>query len=381
MANGSLTSIMPKILSRGLAVLRELAVVTKYVNTDYGTDAKQKGDTVNVPVSSAVAVYNVTPSNVSPAPGSSTPTTIPIALSNWKGASFYLTDKNLAEIDKEQSFLPMQMEEAIRALANQLNTDVLSLYQQVYGYSGTAGTTPFASSPVDATNTGRILNVQLAPPDRRAFLLDPFALANAQNLSAFQYVNQGGNDGVMRDGQLGRRLGFNFDMSQLMPVQTAGTQTATVTVAGTAGTTTLTVTTGSGAALNLNPGDIITIAGDTQTYVCPLGCTIGASQSSATITVAPALKTTPAGAAITIKATHTVNLAFHRDAFALAIRPLADEIRGLPNTGLTMTMVDKVSGIPLRLDFYQQYKQWVWEFTVLYGFACVRPQLAARLAG
>ena len=72
MAN-DLTSIMPKILARGLRSLREQVILTGLVNFDYSTEAKEKGDTIDIPVASSVTIEDVVPSNVLPAGEDSAP--------------------------------------------------------------------------------------------------------------------------------------------------------------------------------------------------------------------------------------------------------------------------------------------------------------------
>ena len=66
MAN-TVTNIMPKILARGLLALREQAIMPRVVNGDYAAQAAQKGDTIDVPIPSALSVSSVTPSNTPPA--------------------------------------------------------------------------------------------------------------------------------------------------------------------------------------------------------------------------------------------------------------------------------------------------------------------------
>jgi hypothetical protein len=46
-----------------------------------------------------------------------------------------------------------------------------------------------------------------------------------------------------------------------------------------------------------------------------------------------------------------------------------------------MTMVDPLTGLPLRLEIRRQHKQTVWEFDVLYGVKLIRAALASRIAG
>jgi hypothetical protein len=81
---------------------------------------------------------------------------------------------------------------------------------------------------------------------------------------------------------------------------------------------------------------------------------------------------------VTLKAAHVVNLAFHRDAFAFVSRPLQSSSANIEEM---MSVVDPTSGVAIRLEVVRQNKQMLFDFDVLYGAACVRPELAARMAG
>jgi hypothetical protein len=94
MAN-DLTVAIPKILAQGLMALREFCVMPRMVNTDYSTEAKEKGATIDVPIPSAVSVTDVAPAAVAPDAGDAVPTKASINLSYWREAAFYLTDKDI----------------------------------------------------------------------------------------------------------------------------------------------------------------------------------------------------------------------------------------------------------------------------------------------
>jgi hypothetical protein len=70
-----------------------------------------------------------------------------------------------------------------------------------------------------------------------------------------------------------------------------------------------------------------------------------------------------------------VNLAFHRDAFHFASRPLTSDAAA----DLMRSVADPVSGVALRMEMIRQNKQDYIEFDVLYGATSFRPQLAVRI--
>lgn len=381
MAN-TLTPIMAKILARGLVVLREFCVMPQLVNGSYAVEAARKGATIDVPVPTATVADQVAPSNVPPVPTTLSLKTVPIQLNNWYKSNFFLSDKDQLEVDRNQSFLPMQTNEAIRAIANQVNQSIHDQHWGVFGYEGTAGTTPFSTSDADAVQVRKILSQQLCPLSDRRGVLDFDAEANALSLSSFKdYLNTGDPE-IKREGRIGRKFGIDWYVDNQVETHTSGTIIGTVTASGATalGATTVLIAAASASSATINQGDIITFAGDAQTYAAQAALTVGAS-STGSLLIYPPLAVALAGTeAVTVAATHVVNLVFHRDAFAFANRPLMDSTAGV-DLGNFMSMQDPVSGLVMRLEVSRQYKQTVWEFDILWGAALVRPELAARMAG
>lgn len=370
----TLAAIMPKILASALMNLREMCMMPQLVNGSYSADAARFGSTIDVPVPVAMTVSDVTPSNTPPAPTNLTPTTVQILLNKWKKADFHLTDKDMHEINSREHFLPMQVGEAVRAISNQVNADIFAEYKGVFGYVGTAGTTPFASDASAAVNGRKALNAQLCPLNNRRGVLDFDAEANALALAQFADFDKVGNDEVKIEGTLGRKYGIDWYADDIVPLHTAGTGSGFLINNGggyAAGISTVTVDTGSGTIL---VGDVVSFAGHSQTYV------VTAALASNQFSFYPALKSAVAdNAAVTLRASHRVNLAFHRDAFAFANRPAADiEFDGGSKIS---RMTDPKTGISMTLELSRQHHQTVWEFSILYGVKLVRPELAVRIAG
>jgi len=380
-----LSNVTPQILAQGLLALRENCVMPALVNSSYSEDAKEKGETVNIDIPSAIAAQDVTPARTAPDDAGVTPTKAQITLDQWKEAPFFMSDKDLA--NAKAGVVPGQMTEAVKAIANAVNQYLFSLYTGIYGFNGTPGTTPFA--PVGATNPNGIpdataarrnLNAQLAPKGPRYFVMDPDAEANALNLRPFQDTNFAVNAMDVREGNLTEKLGFGWLMDQDVPTHTAGALGGTpVAGAAAAGAKSVPVTAG-GAAGTGKKGDILTFAGHTQTYTLTADATLDGA-GAGTLAVEPGLQVALSGGeAITQKADHVVNLAFHRDAFGFASRPLLDvEMGGLGS--IIESATDPVSGLTLRLEVTRQHKRVRWAYDILFGGALVRAELANRTAG
>lgn len=390
MAN-DFSSIVDKIFARGLLALRENAVTPRLVNTDFAAEVAAQGDTINVPIPSAASVADVTPGPTAPAGGDSAPTTVPIQLNRWRKSDMFVTDKEAREI--AEGARQVQLSEHLRVLANDVDAYLLSLYTGVYGFAGTAGSTPFSRGSnvydlQEATEARKVLNKQLAPVDMRRMLLGPDAEGNALMVRAIQdasYRRQG--EDTTSNGMIGSVLGFDWYMNQNIPSHTAGTITtglaAKASTAVAAGATSFVATTAaSTGACALKVGDVIAIAGQTQdTFVVTEAATQASAGADVTVKISPALDTALAGGeAVTVKADHVVNLGFHRDAFALAVRPLA------PADGFTggheiRTAADPLSGLAITLEVSREYARTKYMWSILYGAKLVRPELACRIAG
>lgn len=384
MANtNTLTNVIPQILAQGLLTLRQTCVMPRLVNSDFGVLGAGKGSTIDIPVPSAIATNDVTPSYVAPDDAGSTPGTVPLVMDQWREAPFFLTDKDMMEA--MDGTIPMQAAEAVKGLANYVDSYLLGLYKGAYGYVGEAGTAPFASGTSEATLARKVLNNQLAPMQDRRFVFDAETEANALNLRAFQDVAWTGDAQGINEGRVVRKLGFDWFLDQNIPVHTAGTITtglaAKAATAQALGLKNIVCTTAaSTGACALKVGDIITFAGHSQTYTVTEAATQAAAANDVTVKVEPGLKKALAGGeAVSVKGSHTVNLAFHRDAIGFANRPLMDSADGLGN--MISVAQDPISGLSMRLEVSRQHKRTRWSFDILFGAALIRPELACRVAG
>lgn len=385
--SNTLTNITDKILARGLMTLREAAVMPRLTSIDYQGEAAQYGTTIDVPTPVSQAVSTVVASHSPKAPASKQPGLIQVRMDQWKTTDFHMTDKDMVEVDRNRHFMPMQTQEAARALANDIDSYIHGLYKTVYGYVGTAGVAPF-STVATATQARKVLNTQLAPMNDRRLVLDPTAEAQALQLTAYNDISASGDRAVKIEGELGRKFGFDHFMSQNVVTHTAGTQVsaqvASTTAAG-ASTIQLKSAASAGGGKTIVFGDVFTIAGDSQTYVYNSSATITMASTLTTktaVTISPGLAAqATANSVVQFKRSHVVNLAFQRNAFVYVTRALDDKTAGLLGGNVSRALTDDVTGLTLRLEVVRQHKQVAWQFDVLYGGKLVRPEFAARVAG
>ena len=190
------------------------------------------------------------------------------------------------------------------------------------------------------------------PPHR----VDPDAEVAALGLSGFADVSKSGDARPIIDGTIGRKYGFDWAMDQQVPTFEASVMTEgalTVNGANEAGAQVVSLAKATNAA-GLKEGDILTIAGDAQTYVVTEAVSLAVGNTA--VKIYPGLaRPTTGSEAVTVSGSHVMNLAFHRDAIAFATRPLMDSANGLGN--LIQSAVDPVSGLSLRLEVSREHKR------------------------
>jgi hypothetical protein len=197
-----------------------------------------------------------------------------------------------------------------------------------------------------------------------------------------QNLGSGGED-TLRRGSLGQLFGFNVFANQNTPTHTPGVSadaTGAVVGAHAVGVVALAID-GITTAGTVKAGDTFSIAGDTQRYAITADKT--ASAGAVTLDIFPALKVAVSGSeVVTIRLdTHVANLAFHRNAFALATAPLS-EMGGALGARIA-TVSDPVTNLSLRSRLFyvgDESKVYV-ALDLLYGYVTLDPNLATRLCG
>lgn len=382
MAN-TITNVLPKLLAQGLLALRENAVMPRLVNRSYEMLAAQRGNVINIPIPSAITARDVTPGVTQATNQDFSPTSVAVTLDFWKEATFQLSDSDMLSV--MNGTIPMQASEAIKSLANAVDTYILGKHTGVYGYAGAGtGSVPFNGSLTAAASARTVLNKQLAPDDNRRAVIEPFAEQNLLlNTQVLQFDQRGDTGGIVR-GTIGTKLGLDWYMNQNVPQFVPGTGWASgniaSTVGGAVGDTTLNIINAT-ASGSIKVGDIFRLTADNDhyQYVVTAAATISATVAVA-IAFTPALKTTVATGAtlVVVSGTYWANLAFHRDAFAWASRPLQDI--DAPGSQV-MSAADPVSGIALRLEVSRQYRQTTFAYDILGGGNLVRPELVCKVGG
>ena len=386
--SNALEAIAPKILARGMKHFCHQAIMPRLVRADFSAEAAQKGDTIDIPIAQEITVEDVAPSHTPPQVADSNAKTVSIQLDNWKRAAFYLTDKELTQIDADNDFVPLHMREAVSALASAVNQSLLNLYTDTAQVIGSPNGNLFTQDESHKTNSystvnsiigaRTILNSQAAPKEGRSGILSFENEADMLALPNFSEAHRAGDSNVTIRGEVGQKYGINWFSSDDVVYKKRTKDVVTIDTVATAGNTDMTLKTLREA---IKPGDVLIVKEEVVGLIKSVG-TFNNSAKTQTIKLhEPLVKGIATDASIHILGNAYNNLVFHADAFALAMRPLTSSAayNGLGNR--IMSVVDPETGLSMRLEISRQYKQTVWEFDILWGVKMVRPEWAVRVLG
>lgn len=311
------------------------------------------------------------------------PSNVDITLDQWFEVKFALSDKELAYTGEK--IIRDHIRPAAYALANKIDQDLAALYKYIPWYVDAAG----SADITDVINVHKVLFDNAVPMDDNLHMMvNGQQQAYLQALSAFNQQQTAGAEGLetLRRGTIGKKFNLEIFANQNVQSHTKGTcdDTALQLVgAHSAGATSLALDAVDGGVTGtLVAGDTLVIAGNTQRYAVTAVAT-AAGNAFATVAITPALVDDYAdNAAVTVSLdNHTANLAFHKNAFALAMAPLPTMARELGARVETIT--DPITGLSIRARMFyigDTSKVYV-ALDVLYGLKCLDPNLACRLRG
>ncbi|MEE8289569.1 MAG: P22 phage major capsid protein family protein [Nitrosomonadaceae bacterium] len=318
-----------------------------------------------------------------------------ITLATQKGVDVEFSSADLTlTID---DFSTRYLEPMMKVLAANIESDALSMFNDVYNQVNNVG-----SSATFATilNARKKLVDNLTPTTGLKINLDTQTNVDMVDVLKGLFNNPTSVSKQYLSGMLGQTGGFNFFENTLMPRHVTGTDDGTgdyLMDSATAQTgTSLTIDGGTGTLLK---GDIFTIAnvnrvhpetkvdtGQLQQFVV----TTSTGTSATTVTMTPELIATGARQNVTagaanndaltkiggISATHDISLAYAKDAFAFVSADLR-----MPR-GLDFAARQVMDGISMRIvsDYDITNDTFPTRIDVLYGFKTLRASQACRIA-
>ena len=325
-----------------------------------------------------------------------------LAVTNYKTVAVALTDQDQAL--RLDSFLETVMAPAGRAIGNTVDAIFYQEASRIYNYVGTAGVAPNSYAAINAANTK--LNLQGVP------MMDRMCLMNCTDGGAVldglstQFNYQQFNEKILDASKMGRLANFDFYQAQ----NVAGQITASGTV--TSGNVTVTSNVLSGATtiamsgftpnITIYQGAVFQIAGVGSTNplsFVPTGQIMNfvvtdnvvvAGDGTATIPIEPEIifdggpyvnvtELPLANAVVTFQGSHNINVAYHPEAFTLAMIELPTGKNGCYQKIFT----DKESGVAIRMtrQFQINTANDIIRFDCYFALKCVYPEFATRILG
>lgn len=374
MAN-TLTSLVPDLYESLDIVSRELAGFIPSVTLDATAERAALNQAIRIPITPAAAAEDVSPGQLPPDDGDQSVGNTPFTITKSRMVPFRWTGEEQKGINTGPGYANIrrdQITQAMRTLVNEIEVDVGKTAYLASRATGTAGTTPFASTLGDTAQVRKILSDNGAPLSDLQCVIDTTAGANIRTLAQLTKANEAGTTALRAQGTLLELHGFVLRESAGVARHTAGTGASYVTNGALAiGATVIPVQTGSGTII---AGDVVTIGN--YKYV------VTSALSGGNVTIgAPGLREAVAGGStVTLAAAYTANFAFSRSAIVLATRAPA-----LPEEGDMaddrMMIQDPRTGMAFEVSMYKQYRRVRYEIAAAWGVQNIKPAHTALLLG
>jgi coat protein Gp5 len=388
------------VAKESLAVLENMLNFSKNVNRDYEDEFTSNmsrgyapGATINI---KKPARYQYRAGKVA-TPQATVQTTIPLTVSQGGTELFTSSQDRTLSVQRLENI----MMAAMAPIANEIDRQGLALahfaaFNTVNG-AGALPTTQAAALQV-ITDANRKLDEAAAPRDRRRTLISNPALNGAlvQGLAG-QFNSNTVTSEQNRTGMFQDSYGLKYGMDQNVDIHTNGAATAT-NING-ANQTGSAITVVAVAAGTLTRGTVITLpgvfavnpqtrltTGQLQNFVVTADALAGAT----TINISPAIVTSGAFQNVTASPTtaapyvivgaastaYGTNVAYHKDAFTLAMVPM-----WAPSKGVIDVKQETHNGFTIKVtEFYDgKNDDAIMRLDVLFGWAATYPELACKI--
>lgn len=380
----TLTALAENIYRARDIVARELVGFIPSMLTNTDSDQVSTGGTVDSIVTSQPTVNSsISPSMTIPDGDAQTIGVKQLSLDKAASVRIPMTGENarkLSNIGQYQTAVDQMFAQAIRGIVNAIETEAGSALNLGASRAvGAAGTTPFASNFNIAADLRQVLVDNGTPQDDLNLVVSTAAGTNLRQISGLWQANTAGNMTVRESGQLIDLYGIGVRESANVKSHTAGTGSGylvDLTAGYSAGDTTIHVDTGTGTIL---AGDVIKFENHADLYVVATG--FAGDGDGDIVLQGPGLQAAVANnETVTIQSTHASNIALHRQAAELAIRPPA-----VPEGGDAaverITIADDLSPLVFDVSMYRGYRTAMMAVECVYGVKVWKPEFVATLLG
>ncbi len=383
--SSTLNDLIPNLYAALDIVSRELVGFIPAVSRDSTAERAAKGQTVRTPVVPEVSLENIVPDTNPDDSGDMTLGSVDLSISKSKAAPVRWEGEEQRSVALYDQINTQRFAQAMRALCNEVETDVAGVYSDVSRAYGTAGTTAWSSDLGEMAEVLKILKDNGAPMDALKCVFDTSAGANLRTLTQLTSVAQAGTERTLRDGALLDIHGFEMRESGQIKTQDNSSEddsgTTTVNGSHSEGATTISVAAASNDSTFVT-GNFMKI-GDHK-YMMVMGSNVTISSgTNEDITIAePGLvEDVSGGDSVTQNTNDFVgNIAFAQSAIHLVTRAPAMP-QGGDAADDVMEITDPVSGLAFQVAAYRQYRRVKYEVGLAWGHKLIKPEHAAVLLG
>ena len=362
-------------------VSREMVGFIPAVAVNAAPTQAAKDEVISIPITQTAETHDIVPGGSPEDNGDQVVSKVSMTISKSKYAPIPWTGEEQLGVRNSGTYnriVADQFAQALRALVNEMESDLAKLYVGASRAYGTPGTAPFESNLKDVAQMRKILADNGAPMTDLQLVIDTAAGANLRSLGQLTKANEADTDATLRRGLLLNISGFNIRESGQIVTHAAGSFTGDALVNNSGGYAkgATTIAVDGATAIALKAGDIVKFDGDTGHYV------VAAEASATPITLAaPGLMgPVPDDATVTALGSYTAGLAFDRNALQLIARTPA-----MPDGGDSaedvFLLTDPVSKITFQVALYRQYRRVRYEVGLAWGVKLIKPEHVAILMG
>lgn len=383
-----LTGLIPTIYSAMDVVSREQQGFIPAVTLDPGSARVAVGQSVKAPKTRVATPQDITPTMDLTDGSGQTYDNVGITITKAREVPIEWTGEEMLSVNGAEGsgidvYLRDDFSQAFRALSNEIEADIASLYPKCSRATGTAGTTPFASGVGDTAQALKILKDNGAPTTDLQLVMNTMAGANVRTLAQFNKANEAGTMTLREAGTLLDVHGFKLRESAQVKTHTKGTGTSYLVNNASnyaAGSKTLAVDTGSGTIV---AGDVLVnseTGRDDNKYIVGTDLSAG----SLAINDPGLLKQWLDNDAVAVGNGYAANMAFARSAIRLATRVPAIPTFGGRQVDAAlerMMVTDPVSGITFEISVFGGKNKITIFIGVVWGYELVKPEHTCILMG
>lgn len=246
------------VTKEALRILHNNLRFTREINKDYDKDTEyggqKRGATLKIRLPNQYTVRSGWTMNAQ----ETTEQSEDLVVATVRGVDMIFTDAELAQ--SLDNFSKRILSPAVQRLASEIDAiNFETAYKSVFNLVGSAGTIP--SAALTYLNAAQKIKEFANPTSDLKMIVNPAAEAAVVNANLSLQNPAANISKQFTEGQIARALGFDWYMSQNVPVHTCGSRTNTTPVVATTsviGASTLAIS-GAGNAVTYAVGDVFTI--------------------------------------------------------------------------------------------------------------------------